>query len=33
MIQLGEAQILERHVAHAIERGFDGYGAGLHLFQ
>ena len=27
MIHLGEAQVLERQVAHAIERGIDVHGA------
>jgi hypothetical protein len=33
MIQLGEAQILEGKVAHALQRGVDRQRAGMNTFQ
>ena len=33
MVDLGEAQVLERHVAHAIDRRVDVHGSVAHLLQ
>ena len=33
MIDLREAQILERQMTHAVERGVDVHGAGAHFFE